>query len=76
MTIATIRLLDGRQVASNHRGAAGLTADNTWSWILDCLAAELDCRRADISIIEADDDEPRDLIAINGIPVAYLQEQP
>ena len=69
---AYLMLLDNRCIASNHYGECGLNHRNKWSWIVGALVQEFGCDPESITIIEMNENEPRDLISINGDPVAYL----
>jgi hypothetical protein len=73
MHTATLTLLDGRRLATNHYGSAGLTMQNVWNWVVGHLAAEFSCEPDEISIIESNDDEARDLIALRGSPIAFIE---
>lgn len=55
----TIKTLDGRTLARTH----SLAPDHKWDWISGMVAADAECQRDDVNVLETKDG---DLITVKG----------
>lgn len=72
----TVRLFDlknDREFASRWFQHGYYCTEGAWSWMKDVVAEKFGCDPDDVDIQEADweSENPRDLITVNGVAVAY-----